>query len=733
MNVSNLRSRSIGLDALEMLLLVSALLIALWTARTIQQNSQEGLQRWNSDVEHSALQVDRQSMPSLIASWCQRNAQAVRGMLPKEYVTVCERTTIWDRLLAPPTQMGQTDLALEDVLTRWRDEVRDRSEKLREIMGRRESRRLTAELLFDSGPLAAIKEESASLSLKEEVFLEQQAADEALRSRSEALQRLGNWDKWMATAIDPIMKTPVGQIEAFSLWTAARSLDGIGTDAGSQIVRRHLSAASNAQKAKQLLKINDRLELLLVFHAFMTWLMLTVVRRPGTRVAQSLGLACLGLIFWLGLNALGGSSSPLQQPGTVLALACGMVVLWSMQHFGNYEHAVAKQRRSVSVILLPGWWLFSAIGWLLLWDQSLNFHPKLRFLALEQWSSWCIAAWLLPLTVCHSDFLMGLVHRFNAWWLSMLTPWQIIGRILLVFLLVTFFFILRKMGVGQYITGEMLKAFVVVTVAGWSLWKLPMVHEFWQWRQARVVTPNLLIAVAILLTATLVAAVTDDKGPLLVLGILMVVLLSSGLGWTTGIAMLLLGFLAMVLAGVDLDVLGGRLQAWRNPFTADHDDMARLVWFQAAASESFWGFGPGQSPWCGTVQLEDCPGLPLQLQSDYTFTAIKGWWGPVGSWLLVTVFSLWCFRIMSIAARSSISSTTPLALLQLNKAVSALRAHLLFITALLILLQTWVTVSGNLGWLPLTGVTWPLVSFGKSSLWFTSVFLGAWGFRREHD
>jgi len=189
----------------------------------------------------------------------------------------------------------------------------------------------------------------------------------------------------------------------------------------------------------------------------------------------------------------------------------------------------------------------------------------------------------------------------------------------------------------------------------------------------------------------------------------------------------------MVLAGVDLDVLGGRLQAWRNPFTADHDDMARLVWFQAAASECFWGFGPGQSPWCGTVQLEDCPGLPLQLQSDYTFTAIKGWWGPVGSWLLVTVFTLWCFRIMSIAARASIDGTTPLALLQLSKAVSALRAHLLFITALLILLQTWVTVSGNLGWLPLTGVTWPLVSFGKSSLWFTSVFLGAWGFRREHD
>jgi cell division protein FtsW (lipid II flippase) len=83
-------------------------------------------------------------------------------------------------------------------------------------------------------------------------------------------------------------------------------------------------------------------------------------------------------------------------------------------------------------------------------------------------------------------------------------------------------------------------------------------------------------------------------------------------------------------------------------------------------------------------------------------------------------------------ARESVRWTTPSALLHASSVATALRTHLLFITALLILLQTWVTTAGNLGWLPLTGVTWPLVSFGKTSLWFTSVFLGAWGLRRQH-
>ena len=719
-------------DVLEVVLLALALIFAIWTARTVQQNSDEGLQRWKADVANADLQLDRKRLPSLTASWCQRDVEAVREMLPKAHASVCESPHLLMRWWIPQPLLDRTDVRFEAVLAIWQKEMRNRSAQMRELMGQTESRRLTAELLIDISPKVGVGDGSAELSWQEEVSLEQQAADDALRRRSEALQRQEKWDKWVSAELDPLLKAPATAIDVSALWSAARSLDGHGIDAGSQMVRRHLSAASNAQKAKQLLKMHAGLELLLVFHALMTWLMFTLVRRAWTEVAQSLSLACLGMMFWVGLYALGGSTSPLQQPRAVASLAAGTVVLWLLQHFCKSAKAATEQKRSLSVLLLPGWWFFTAIGWLLLWDESLNFHPRLRFLALEHWTSWCVAAWLMPLAACHGDILLGLVRRFSAWWLTWLRPWHILGRVVVGAFLVACFAVLHRIGIGQYMTGELAKALVVITAAGWSLWKLPMVSELWQGRQARAVIPNLAWLAALMLVAALVAAVTADKGPFLVLGMVLVVLLSSGLGWTTGLAMLGLGILVMVLVGVDLEVVGGRLQAWKNPFTADHDDMARLVWFQAAASDSAWGFGPGKTPWCGTGQLDACHGLPLQLQSDYTYTAIKGWWGPVGSWLLVSAFSLWCFRLMTLAARESTRWTTPLALLPLHQASSALRAHLLFITSLLVLLQTWVTVSGNLGWLPLTGVTWPLVSFGKTSLWFTSGFLGAWGLRRAH-
>lgn len=737
MSMITTRLRPLGAGVLELVLLALAVGFALVTATAIGQNASAGLERWQTDVANADLQLDRKTLPPLTQAWCQRDGEAIRQMLPKAHAGSCEprvRSVIPWQTAAPAA--ARTPLRDAAVLAAWQKEMRTRTLQLRDLMGRTETRRLAAELL--AGAPAATASQDVATTLQEEVSLEQQAADDALRRQAEASQRQERWDRWVAAVIDPILKSPAANLDPLAMWSAAQSLDGIPSDAGGQMVRRHLSANANAEKATHSLRIHNGLAGLLVLHACMTWLMVTVVRRPWPGLAQSLALTCLGLVFWVGLFLLGGSDSPLEHPRVLAALAAGMTVLWLLQHFGPRigapltTPATPATPATSSPLLLPGWWLFTALGWLLLWDQSLNFHPRLRFLALEQWESWCLAAWLLPLAACHGDLLIGVVRRFNAWWLSMRSSWGAIARILLGIVLVVGFAALHRLGFGQYITGEVAKALVVVAAAGWSLWKLPVVAQLWGGQQARTALPILLPAAAILIVAAGIAAATADKGPFLVLCMVVVVLLSSGLGWTTGIGMVVLGFLVMVLVGADLEVVGGRLQAWRDPFTADLDDMARLVWFQAAASESLWGFGPGKTPWCGTTQWEVCHGLPLQLQSDYTFTAIKGWWGPAGGWLFLLGFSVWCFHLMARTARESVRWTTPSALLHTHAVASALRTHLLFITALLILLQTWVTTAGNLGWLPLTGVTWPLVSFGKTSLWFTTVFLGAWGLRRQH-
>lgn len=717
---------------LELGLLALAVCLALWTAMAIQRTADAGVQRWQADVGNADLQLDRKALAPLTQAWCRRDGEAIRLMLPKAHAASCEprggALARWrSPALAPAT--ARTDSRDAAVLAVWQKELRARSSQLRDLMGRSEERRLTAELLGGAPPVT--DDQSVASALQEEVSLELQAAQEALRRRAEASLRQERWDRWAAASLEPLWKLPPGELDPLALWSAALSLDGYQGDAGGQMVRRHLSASVNAQKAAQALRLHDRLPVLLVFHALMAWLMVAVIRRPWPALAQSLALTCLGLLFWLGLFLLGGTDNPLQHPRALTLLAAAMVVLWLFRHFGARAAPPTVQPAGMSLWVLPGWWLFTALGWLLLWDQSLNFHPRLRFLALEQWESWCLAAWLLPVAACHGDILLRPIARFNAWWLSMLSSWQAIARIAVGVALVAGFAALHRLGFGQYITGEIAKALVVLAAAGWSLWKLPVIAQLWQGRQARAVIPIVLPGAILLLLAAAVAVVTADKGPFLVVCMVLVVLLSSGVGWTAGIGMVALGFLAMVLAGVDLDVVGARLQAWRDPFTADLDDMARLKWFQAAASENPWGFGPGTTPWCGTAQRDTCHGLPLQLQSDYTFTAIKGWWGPAGGWVFLFMFSVWCFHLMARTARDSVRWTTPAALLHPAHIGLALRTHLLFITALLILLQTWVTAAGNLGWLPLTGVTWPLVSFGKTSLWVTTLFLGAWGLRRQ--
>jgi cell division protein FtsW len=55
---------------------------------------------------------------------------------------------------------------------------------------------------------------------------------------------------------------------------------------------------------------------------------------------------------------------------------------------------------------------------------------------------------------------------------------------------------------------------------------------------------------------------------------------------------------------------------------------------------------------------------------------------------------------------------------------SAWLAWLCVCWAVLTMVQTMVTVAGNLGALPLTGVTWPFVSFGLWSLMHNTLVLG---------
>jgi len=161
-----------------------------------------------------------------------------------------------------------------------------------------------------------------------------------------------------------------------------------------------------------------------------------------------------------------------------------------------------------------------------------------------------------------------------------------------------------------------------------------------------------------------------------------------------------------------------RLATVRSPFTATNDQLAIITWFQESAPPE--GYGLGSVPWCGEGAGTGCA-VPRQVQSDYIFTAFAGVYGKVAALGLVALLAFWLVRLVvhhSRATRGVVALGSPAATQQ---------AWLSWISVCwvgLTLAQLMITVAGNLGWLPLTGITFPFASFGAWSLLANTFFLG---------
>ena len=160
-----------------------------------------------------------------------------------------------------------------------------------------------------------------------------------------------------------------------------------------------------------------------------------------------------------------------------------------------------------------------------------------------------------------------------------------------------------------------------------------------------------------------------------------------------------------------------RLNTVRSPFTATNDQLAIITWFQESAPAG--GYGLGSVPWCGENAAGGCA-VPRQVQSDYVFTAFAGVYGKVAALGLVALLAFWLVRLVihhSRATRGVVALGSP---------ADTQQAWLSWIAVCwvgLTLAQLAITVAGNLGWLPLTGITFPFASFGAWSLLTNTFFL----------
>jgi cell division protein FtsW (lipid II flippase) len=253
---------------------------------------------------------------------------------------------------------------------------------------------------------------------------------------------------------------------------------------------------------------------------------------------------------------------------------------------------------------------------------------------------------------------------------------------------------------------------------------------------ARYVLP--LAFVVLVLVGAMV--VTRDMGPLLIAGYGAGAFVAASLAmwmhqrWGAGAAAYAVAvatFVGWIVAitvalfqvGAVDDVTAGRLENLAAPLASANDQIALIKWFQDVAPPA--GFCLGSVPWCGYGGARGCPGVPEQIQSDYTFTALVGAFGWTAAWTLTLGCAVWLHRL--IRQHTRVTRGEPRLVASSGRLANDEQALLSWIAVtwvVLALCQLAVTVAGNLAVIPLTGVTFPFVSFGMTSLVAGAAMLG---------
>ncbi len=208
----------------------------------------------------------------------------------------------------------------------------------------------------------------------------------------------------------------------------------------------------------------------------------------------------------------------------------------------------------------------------------------------------------------------------------------------------------------------------------------------------------LLPVVAGALLVALPIFVSLDLGPVGIIGVASLAMIFCATG---KVLPLVTGFAAVFGVGAATYLAGwpgivrDRVDLWLEPFRLNQT-MAESAWSLAAAGP--WGTGLGQ-------------GLAYrvpEVQSDFTFTAWVEETGLVGCAVLLGALLVLIGGGMLAAARSRVPFQ--------RLAAAGL--------ALLVAIQATVIIAGNLGLLPLTGVTLPFTSYGGSGLLANYLALG---------
>lgn len=482
-------------------------------------------------------------------------------------------------------------------------------------------------------------------------------------------------------------------------------------------------------------------------------------RRNVALVGVALAIAVWALAAWIGrvpwpfgvdrgFEPARPSSALLGMPAPfVLGLlgVAGLVLiasLWLQKRLPSGPQTIASR------VGYPGLVLATGLGWLLLLDLSANGHFGNRYLALYHQGH----LWLGMLTLTVVVFLRQSFGRALGWTLSLIDALASSIR--------------RRVGSVVMTAGIILVMICLIGAVGALLANLPQltseIARLWlivgaSWffflrgdplteRLARSGSSlgSLMRYVGPLLCIVLVLIgvqlITRDMGPLLIAGYGAGAFVAASIAmwwqqrsgaYRAAFALAMVTFMIWIF-GITLalfelgsldDVTAGRLENLAAPLASANDQLALVTWFQQAVPAA--GFGLGAVPWCGHASGAGCAGVPAQIQSDYTLTALVGAFGWTAAWAVVIGCAIWLHRLIRHHGR--VTRGEPRLVEASGRIVNDDQALLSWFGVtwvVLALCQLAVTVAGNLAVLPLTGVTFPFVSFGLTSLVVNMALLG---------
>jgi len=392
--------------------------------------------------------------------------------------------------------------------------------------------------------------------------------------------------------------------------------------------------------------------------------------------------------------------------------------------------------------------LATGIGWLLLLELSAHGHPVNRYLALYHqghlWLGMLVFSVLVfarrPLAraLARGLSVLGGRTRHLA---ALLTPAAAAVLVALAALAAVLAFGTLLANLRQ-LTSELGRIWLIVGAAWFFFLRAgPLARRLAEHGAAHVPIARylwpLLLVVGVLVAAMVL---TRDMGPLLIAGYASGAFIGAALAaWchARGARPLACFALALVVfalwiaavtaalfqAGSVDEVTAARLESLAAPLASTNDQLALVTWFQRASPPE--GHGLGAVPWCGhAAAAAQCSGVPAQVHSDYTFTALVGVWGAAAAWALALATAFWLHRLVRHHGR--VTGGEPRLVASGGRLVPDGQALLSWIAVgwvVLTLCQLAVTVAGNLAVLPLTGVTFPFVSYGMTSLVVNLSFL----------